>query len=184
LSVLREFPTLTLYASLASSDTFQPQQKFTPCLAGQRWVWDGVVFQFLYPSTSDLGIKKTNDRACVLKVSAKSQSALLTADIEAYAESALVGRGADLGSSLMSMPHHGSSTSSTPAFVAAVAPQQVFINAGYLNRFGHPDLAVLARYQGMRVSNTAVLGAIAYQSTNDGWQVAYARQQRRRYWHA
>ncbi len=58
------------------------------CLQGQQWAWDGVRFEFLYPNKDTLGLD--NDSSCVLKVSAGSNSVLLTGDIEKFAEDELV----------------------------------------------------------------------------------------------
>ena len=53
---------------------------------------------------------------------------------------------AALRADVLVVPHHGSRTSSTPAFIAAVAPRIAIIAAGYRNRFGHPRAEIVARY--------------------------------------
>ena len=60
------------------------------------------------------------------------------------------------------VPHHGSRTSSSEAFIAAVAPRWAIVPAGYRNRFGHPAREVLARYEGagVRVLRTDLDGAV------------------------
>ena len=146
---------LTSVFNEADIVTVARSRSVTPiaCIRGQSWQWDGVRFEVLHPEAdSYLEAKlKTNDRSCVIKVSSAQFSALLTADIEALSERALVERYADqstmLRSDVLLMPHHGSLTSSTPAFIDAVAPKLALINAGYRNRFGHPRDLVLARYR-------------------------------------
>ena len=101
--------------------------------------------------------------SCVLKVTdAAGRSALLTGDIEARQEAELLASApAALRSDILVVPHHGSRTSSTPAFLAAVSPRVAVIQAGYRNRFGHPHPAVLAGYQaaGIEVVRTDHCGA-------------------------
>ncbi|MFZ3323774.1 MAG: DNA internalization-related competence protein ComEC/Rec2 [Usitatibacter sp.] len=121
------------------------------CEAGDRWRWNGVTFEMLHPPVSIYSTetvkRKENDRGCVLRVATAGASILLTADVEARAESEMLKRDvAALRSSLMLVPHHGSKTSSTPAFIDAVAPGVAIASVGYRNRFHHPNEAVVARY--------------------------------------
>ncbi|HEX6018488.1 MAG TPA: DNA internalization-related competence protein ComEC/Rec2, partial [Burkholderiaceae bacterium] len=119
------------------------------CDAGQRWQWDGVAFEVLHPDAADYAAAATpNAISCVLRVSdAAGRTALLTGDIEAPQETALVARlGPALRSTLLLVPHHGSKTSSSDAFVDAVQPQVALVQAGYRSRFGHPAPEVEARY--------------------------------------
>ena len=160
------------------------------CIAGQTWTWDEVRFDVLHPDVSNYGEAKlkTNDRSCVVKVSAKKFSALLTADVEALSEAAIVARYAAqpdaLRSDVLMMPHHGSLTSSTPEFIDAVAPKLAVINAGYRNRFGHPRDRVLARYaeRNVPVLRTDWHGAITINSVEGLASVAKERDTRQRYW--
>lgn len=155
-----------------------------PCLAGAAWVWEGVGFRMLYPDARDDPrlVKKSNHRSCVLQVRAAGHTLLLTSDIEAADEAALLARypGA-LGAEVVVVPHHGSKTSSSPAFVAAVGAREVIYPVGYRNRFGHPRPEILARYQGARAWRTDRDGAI---SLRLGPQVALsgARATWPRYW--
>jgi competence protein ComEC len=107
---------------------------------------------------------------------------LLTGDIEAAQEAALVQRlGGALASDVLVVPHHGSKTSSTPAFLDAVAPSWAVVQAGYRNRFGHPAPAVVARYaaRGIVVVQNVACGAWTW----DGDAGRCERDARRRYWH-
>lgn len=183
---------LTSVFNEADIVTVARSRSVTPiaCIRGQSWQWDGVRFEVLHPEAdSYLEAKlKTNDRSCVIKVSSAQFSALLTADIEALSERALVERYADqstmLRSDVLLMPHHGSLTSSTPAFIDAVAPKLALINAGYRNRFGHPRDAVLARYRerDIDVLRTDWHGAIVLDSVRGVTSASKYRDVRRRYW--
>ncbi len=130
------------------------------CLAGQQWQWDGVIFEFLYPTESTLG--RNNDSSCVLKISAGKYSALLPGDIEHYGENYLVHHVANLKSNILIAPHHGSSTSSTETFLQAVQPQYGLISAGFYNRYHFPRADVIERYarQGSIILNTGNSGMV------------------------
>ncbi len=131
------------------------------CRAGQKWQWDGVRFSVLSPPDDSVA---GNDASCVLRITAADgRSLLLPGDIERGTERRLLGaQGAKLRAEVLVAPHHGSLTSSTPAFVAAVRPQLVIFATGYLNRFGFPRAAVGARYRavGATLLDTASSGAI------------------------
>jgi competence protein ComEC len=123
------------------------------CEAGQRWAWDGVQFEVLWPTAEAYAAGSgPNALSCVVRVAgsgaAGGRSLLLTGDLERAQESAVVRtHGAALASEVMMVPHHGSRTSSTPDFLAAVAPRWAVAQMGYRNRFGHPVPEVRARYQ-------------------------------------
>ncbi len=119
------------------------------CVAGTRWSWDGVAFEVLHPDAAALrDRRRENDRSCVLRVATAGGAMLLAADIERQAERELVARrGASLRSEALLVPHHGSRSSSTPAFVAAVSPAIALVSAGWRNRFRQPSPEVLARYR-------------------------------------
>jgi competence protein ComEC len=143
-----------------------------PCAEGQRWEWDGVGFEVLHPvATAGARVAadaraRPNALSCVLQVRERGVPAprvlLLTGDIEREQEAALVARhGQHLSSDVLLVPHHGSKTSSTPAFLDAVAPRVAVVQAGYRNRFGHPAPVVLQRYRerGIELVENARCGA-------------------------
>ncbi len=155
------------------------------CEAGQRWVWDGVQFELLHPTPAQYAAGlKPNDLSCVLRITpASGRRVLLAGDLEAEQERALAQREPDLQADVLLVPHHGSKTSSSPAFLAAVQPRIGLVQAGYRSRFGHPAPAVLARYQalGTEVVATPACGAWQWHSaTGEG---ACERARSRRYWH-
>jgi len=111
---------------------------------------------------------------------------LLTGDIERPSEALLVARGPHaLRADALLVPHHGSRTSSSAEFLAAVRPSIAVVPAGYRNRFGHPNAEVLARYAVLdaRVLRTDRDGAITVRLSPAGVTAATERQGRRRYWH-
>ena len=151
------------------------------CAAGDSWQWDGVRFAFLNPPPG--GSTKRNDLSCVLRIETGGGAVLLTGDIERGAEQSLLQEGISLRSEILLVPHHGSRTSSTPEFVAAVAPRWAVVNAGYRNRFGHPHGEVLERYEkaGAGIARTDLHGAVSI-FLGKGVEVVGERHRRGRYW--
>lgn len=103
-----------------------------------------------------------NDRSLVLRIVTPELRVLLPGDIEAAGEAALLRAGRDLRSDILKVPHHGSDTSSSRPFLAAVRPSLALVSAGSGNRFGFPAAATLARLTaaGARVLRTDLHGAI------------------------
>ncbi len=158
------------------------------CQAGQSWQWDGVRFEVLHPAGEDYmrSGAKPNTMSCVLALTdARGQRLLLTGDLEAEQEARLVREqpGA-LKSAVLLVPHHGSKTSSSAAFLDAAAPRVALVQAGYRNRFGHPAPAVVARYEqhGITLLRSDRCGAWQWSSDAAG-QTRCERDATRRYWH-
>ncbi len=135
------------------------------CEMGKKWRWDGVDFEILSPPPDY--VQNDNNRSCVLKVSNAYHSLLLTGDIQKHAERYLLENYLEtmpekLTAEVITVPHHGSKTSSTLSFIEAVSPKLGLITAGYRSRFGHPKAAVKKRYEsrGVALMNTAEHGAI------------------------
>jgi competence protein ComEC len=89
-------------------------------------------------------------------------------------------------SDVLLVPHHGSRTSSSAEFIAAVAPRWAVVPAGYRNRFGHPSREVLERYAaaGVHVVRTDLDGAVSIVLGKDAVRVGTERSLRARYWRA
>jgi competence protein ComEC len=159
----------------------------TRCAAGQRWSWDGVQFEILQPTLASYDDKqlKPNARGCTLRISTDRHAMLLAADIEAAQEAQLVAAAAGkLRADVLLAPHHGSGTSSTPAFLQAVRPSLGVFQVGYRNRYRHPKAEVYERYLEMGIGRlrTDEAGAI---SMRFGAQVDASsyRSEHARYWY-
>jgi len=153
------------------------------CIAGQEWLWDGVLFKMLSPPTSLFNDE--NNNSCVLKISTAHGSILLTGDIEKDAEATLVKIYPDeLQSKVLVAPHHGSKTSSTLSFLSAVRPEIILIPAGAPNRFGFPHKAVLERYEKIQAEHliTGKEGAITVELLAQGVTISGYRELAGRYW--
>jgi len=156
------------------------------CVAGDAWQWDGVMFEVLHPAADETPFVRANDNSCVIRVSSMHGAVLLSGDIEAIAERSLVARHRGrLGSDVVIVPHHGSRTSSTPAFVRAVSATHAIHVVGNLNRHRHPHPAVWARWSasGARNWRTDGQGAIVVDVGVDGVRVESQRERAPRYWH-
>ena len=157
-----------------------------PCRAGQGWTWDGVRMEVLHPLAGDYDEKrKSNNLSCVLRIEAGDRRLLLTSDIEARDEAALLQRApGKLAADVLLVPHHGSRTSSTPEFIAAVGARHALIPVGYRNRFGHPKADVVERHEasGAQLWRTDRDGALRVLMAGGELTVSAWRDERRRYW--
>jgi len=116
----------------------------------------------------DVGAEAThNNSSMVLRFSLGAASILFTGDIESAGERAMLETRRDLHSTILKVPHHGSATSSTATFIAAVHPGAAVISDGYLNHFHFPAPAVVNRYgeAGVRLLRTDVDGAVVVDAT-------------------
>lgn len=154
------------------------------CTKGNKWIWDEVVFEILHPALESNFIG--NNASCVLKVSSRYGTVMLTGDIEKQAEKSLL---ADLAQQLKAdillVPHHGSKTSSTSEFINAVNPDYAFFSAGYNNRFGFPKQDIIERYKifGVETLISFETGELSANFDKSGLIVEQFRQKRRRFWH-
>lgn len=179
--VLAAFPQTPVLTSVPDKIS---HHSVTECHAGMSWQWNGVDFSVLHPAESDLF--KGNNRSCVLKVSAGKKSVLLTGDIERQVENQLVNKyGDELAAQILVAPHHGSKSSSTPAFINAISPETVLYPVGYRNRFRFPNQDIIERYEirGISMYDTARHGAVIIKINQAGVSVNTHRQSARRFWH-
>ncbi len=142
---------------------------------------NGTEIKFFHPQPSSkinndepyISSENVNNSSLVFRITYGDFSLLMTGDIEEEAESYLVSKGEDLRSSILKSPHHGSSTSSTLAFLRVVGPKVSVIMCGDKNRFGFPGDEALKRYEdsGVVVFRTDVDGAVIVTSYGDGFKI-------------
>lgn len=118
----------------------------------------------------------SNNSSIVIKATWGNTTAMLTGDAEKPAEESILRTfsAAELGSMLLKMGHHGSKTSSTDAWLAAVNPKIAIISCGLNNSYGHPHAEALARitpYVGESIYRTDLLGTIVF--VTDGESFTY-----------
>jgi len=130
--------------------------KIVQQVQGRDFDWGGVKTHVLWPADISRVTKPSNDNSLVMTMDDGTVNFLLPGDIEKKVENELVADDAPLRADFLKVPHHGSKTSSTDAFVAAVAPKFAVVSVGDGNQFGHPVDAVVERYtaEGVRFLRT------------------------------
>ncbi|WP_197387629.1 DNA internalization-related competence protein ComEC/Rec2 [Ralstonia pseudosolanacearum] len=192
-TVMAGVPVRTMLASLPPGHRLERQARAlgiepAGCVAGQRWAWDGVAFEILHPvqTPSDRAAVSSNARSCVLRIANARYAAMLAGDIGRAQEAALIAAEAPerLMADILLVPHHGSRTSSSGAFLDAVSPQVAVFQVGYRNRYGHPHPQVWQRYgaRGIERLRTDATGAVVIETRGDALAVRTARSMRPRYW--
>ena len=190
LAVMGSFPLTWVASSLGAGHSIIARaDRHFDCRRGEQWRWGEADFVFLNPGDDDPVARKspTNARSCVLRITSPAATVMLAGDIEAAQERMLVRtlEPAALRADLLVVPHHGSTTSSSERFLAAVAPAKAVFQAGYRNRYRHPHPKVIARYReaGIEILRSDWHGAITirYRQGEEPW-VERARIDRPPYW--
>ncbi len=119
-----------------------------------EYLINGVKLNILYPPQNFIDRKKnerwrnSNNNSLVIKAEYKLSTFLFPGDIMERAETEIVElAGAELKSTVLIAPHHGSKSSSSKLFLDAVQPEYVVISAGSENKFGFPHPAIISRYK-------------------------------------
>ncbi len=129
-------------------------------VAGETFDFDDVQVRVLAPEPDyQPGPIPTNNDSMVVQMRYGRTTALLEGDAESPSEERMLARGG-LHADFLKVGHHGSRTSTTPAFLAAVAPAWAGISVGHRNFYGHPRHEVLEQLQAahVRTYRTDLLG--------------------------
>ncbi|WLI78545.1 ComEC family protein [Kosakonia sp. H02] len=170
-SLLKNWPGLWVRSSLGWTG-------HKPCFRGEQWQWQGLTFTAHWPLSGSQ--VQGNNRSCVVKVDDGRYSMLLTGDIEAQSEMAMLSRyWTHLPSTLVQVPHHGSNTSSTLPFVQRVGAQAALASASRYNAWRLPSAKVIKRYRqnGYQWYDTPHQGQITVSFTPHGWEIHSLRDQ-------
>ena len=124
---------------------------------------ENLEIEILYPFESLLNkeVDNLNNSSIVVKLVYGENSFLFTGDAEGEVERKLLAAGINLSADVLKAGHHGSDTSSSEEFLAAVKQRYAVIQVGEDNDFGHPSLRVLKRFER--------IGAEVYRNDLDGW---------------
>ena len=144
----------TTLAVPAEGDVFQ---------LGSAW----VTVLHCWPEAAEM--ERANDMSIVLRIDYGQTSFLFTGDAEDWSEYMMIDAGTNLKADVLKVSHHGSSSASTAAFLAAVRPDYAVISVGLGNDFGHPHRSVLRRLAaaGARVLRTDELGTVRFISDGE-----------------
>jgi len=190
-----------------NSRFMQAMYRFNQCHQGKSWAIDGVSYEILSPQARSAirhDAYSENNLSCVLRIKSKYGVVLITGDIERSVEHDLVrGLGLSAGLGLIEKPetepilklsklsadvlllgHHGSKTSSSPAFLDEVKPSLAITSAGFMSRHGHPHKVVIDRLDRREVRhlNTANSGSIQTAFTEEGILTKEYRSSYPRFW--
>ena len=156
-------PPVAPYSALLS-EASALRSRVLSLRAGDTFTFGGAGIAVLAPASDyQPGAEPSNNDSLVLHIAYGSTSALLEGDAEAPIEQRML-TAPDLHSSLLKVGHHGSVTSTTPAFLARVAPQWAAISAGPHNRYGHPRSEILSELEQaqVRTYRTDIEGASCF----------------------
>jgi competence protein ComEC len=158
-------------------------ESFGSCHAYPPWSWGETRFSFLETGYEGNG---DNNHSCVLLIEHPEVRILLTGDITRETELELMRRYPRIRDiDVLTMPHHGSRSSSSADFVRFVKARHVIASAGWKSHFGHPAPQVVERWQqsGTAVIETAHCGAVTLVlRAGQGYHLAGHRHAERRFW--
>jgi competence protein ComEC len=158
-----------------------PLAGYVPCTQGTEWQWLQLNLRVIWPPT--LAAASSNSFSCVLQITDRiyGHTVLLAGDIEKQAEWLIVKQfthnGMSLHSDILVVPHHGSSSSSSPDFIEAIAPSLALGALAKGNRWGFPNDKVVARYQqrGVKWLDSGESGQVTIQFKQDQRTVSFLR---------
>ncbi len=139
-------------------------------------VEDGDARITVLPPLPEAEARNDNDRSLVVEIQLGKQRFLIPGDATARTEKWLLAQQAIQPLTLLLAPHHGSKTSSTPAFIQASQPQHVVFSVGRYNPHHHPNAQVLKRWRATpaKLWQTDQDGAVIVQSDGQNVQVKAA----------
>ncbi|KTF18184.1 DNA internalization-related competence protein ComEC/Rec2 [Pseudoalteromonas sp. H105] len=120
-----------------------------------------------------------NDNSCIVHISDGIHSLLLPGDITKLREHELIADNAELKSTVLMSPHHGSKTSSSKAFIEAVSPEVVIHSAAFQGQWNLPHKEVVERYKVINAEqySTGEYGQIIVSFYQDSYEIDSARAQ-------
>lgn len=154
-----------------------------PCVKGKKWHWKQLQFEVLWPT--ELTDYAVNRHSCVIRVSDGKFSVLLTGDLEKKQERILLKEKRIIESTVLQMPHHGSATSSSQAFIKQIKPELTINSTARYNPWRLPSYKILNRYKeaNIPVLSTHEYGQITVYFFHDHWHYETFRQHIKPRWY-
>ncbi len=131
--------------------------------SGEEFDFGGVKIRVLNPQPGwEPRDPAQDDESLVLHLQYGETSALLVGDSHYRIEKLLIDENPQ--ADLLKVGHHGSLTSSSPEFLAAVHPRFAVVSAGFYNPFRHPRPEVMERYAASHITTyrTDLAGAVSF----------------------
>ncbi|WP_085929352.1 MBL fold metallo-hydrolase [Desulfosporosinus orientis] len=183
-TVINSFPVKAVYMPDASTTT-KTFEDFISAVAasgakriqakvGVKLDVPGLTGQFIAPNGS--GYEDLNNYSAVLRLTYGKVSFLFTGDAEEVSETEMLGSGQIVKADVLKVGHHGSSSSTSSAFLKAVSPKYAVISVGADNDYGHPTASTLSKLSGagVKVFRTDLDGTIV--ATCDGESVTFNKK--------
>lgn len=149
--------------------------RFAPELCRRNPHFGGVELEVLWPCPRYDAALGLNDNSISLRLVFGRRAFLFTGDLERDSERLLLAAGRVPPADVLKVAHHGSRTSSSPAFLAAVRPSLAVISSGSGNRYGHPSPRVVARLRdaGAKVHRTDVHGGVIVSTDGERLEIRH-----------
>lgn len=141
--------------------------KITAPTPGTSFALGGAAITALAPNSGSYS--ETNDYSIVLRIDYGDTAFLFTGDAEQVSEGEMLAAGANLHADVLKVAHHGSSSSTTDAFLSAVDPSYAVISCGADNSYGHPHGKTVSKLNAyvVRILRTDELGTITIRSDGE-----------------
>lgn len=171
----QNFPPKTMWSS-------QKLVGYQPCIQGTVIHWQGLLLEGVWPPR--LVDRAYNPHSCVIRISDGKNRVLLTGDLEAIGEFSLVNH-SKVSADILTVPHHGSKSSSTERFIDAVSPSLAIASLAKGNQWSLPNTEVLERYwaRGITWLDTGEQGQITIRFYRTGWQIITERSRQSLTWY-
>ncbi len=133
-------------------------------VSGDEYSINSLKFKILAPNSDSYS--ETNDYSVVIRLSFGEASAIFTGDAEELSEKEILSRysAKELKSDLLKVGHHGSSSSSSIAFLRAISPKYAVMSLGKDNSYGHPHKEIINRLEDMDITyfRTDIDGTVVF----------------------
>jgi len=185
--VMEAFPVEEVWwsGSTATSQTFgravaaleASSARYEEPRAGAVTTVGPLGIEILHPGAGD-SLRDLNDSSISLRITYGSFRLVTTGDAERAAEARMLARHRDrLAADVLRLGHHGSSTSTTPDFFAAVSPTVAIYSASAANQYGHPHAEVVERVRarGIALYGTATNGTVTIVTDGAGFETRTQR---------